>query len=420
MRSSLLTLVMSSMAGGVLAAESALHHYMPVGFEYGADSRVTANLTFGTAASTKLAKVVMDSGSANFWVWAPGAVVHWGSSHFAAVGPCHEIVETVYDPALSPTSSLINQTSAYAYAENTKIVWGEQWATDTITAPGGTGPISNIQFSLQTYGLYELADNGTCVPTPYDQSILGLSPYTNNTAGPSFRQVLYETGQVEARTMFLWFDKHTGTLGDLVGGILFGAVDTSKFTGPLIEVPNVVDHDYQVGTYVPNPSITLNGQTFASEQVTTCQIDSGAPRDVLPFSYVHGMRSQFYAASGGQLVDYNGIVAFNGACEDIPAELNVTYTFVGTWEGESIKIDVPVRNYARGRIDPNNDRGVCLLNWQVGDCILGAPFLSAAALLMDDHGDRIALAQGGVAAEGTSLNEESLVVMGEDKSWSEL
>ncbi|KAJ5050845.1 uncharacterized protein L3040_002714 [Drepanopeziza brunnea f. sp. 'multigermtubi'] len=420
MRSSLSTLVMSSVAGGVLAAESALYHYMPVEFEYDLDSRVTANLTFGTAASAEPVKVVMDSGSANFWVWAPGAVVHWGSPYFGVVGPCNETVETLYDPALSPTSSLINQTSAYAYAGNSKIVSGEQWATDTITAPGGTGPISNIQFSLQTYGLLKLADNGSCLPTPYDKSILGLSPYTNNTVGPSFRQNLFKTGQVAAQTMFLWFDKHTGTLGDLLGGILFGAVDVSKYTGPLVEVPNVVDHASQVGIYVAKPNITLNGQTFTPDQTTTCLIDSGAHGDALPFDYTGDLESQFYAASAGQLVDYNGIVAFNGTCEDIPAGLNVTYTFAGVREGESIEIVMPVRNYARGRIDPYNDRGVCLLNWEMGGCILGAPFVSAAALLMDDDGDRIALAQGGVSAEGAGLHKESLVVLGESKSWTEL
>lgn len=67
MRSSLTTLILCSV-GGALSAENALYHYMPVEFEYGADSRVTANLTFGTADSAEPVKVVMDSGSANFWV----------------------------------------------------------------------------------------------------------------------------------------------------------------------------------------------------------------------------------------------------------------------------------------------------------------------------------------------------------------
>lgn len=51
-----------------IASASAGYHYIPVEFDYGANSRVTANFTFGTAADAEPVKVVMDSGSANFWV----------------------------------------------------------------------------------------------------------------------------------------------------------------------------------------------------------------------------------------------------------------------------------------------------------------------------------------------------------------
>jgi len=44
------------------------YHYMPVDYDYGYDSRVTANLTFGSAPDAEPVRVVMDSGSANFWV----------------------------------------------------------------------------------------------------------------------------------------------------------------------------------------------------------------------------------------------------------------------------------------------------------------------------------------------------------------
>lgn len=47
------------------------YHYMPVDYDYGFDSRVTANFTFGTDPNAEPVKVVMDSGSANFWVWPP-------------------------------------------------------------------------------------------------------------------------------------------------------------------------------------------------------------------------------------------------------------------------------------------------------------------------------------------------------------
>lgn len=70
MRSTLSTIVALNI-GGALAAYSSLYHYMPVAFEYGADSRVTADITFGAAPSAEPVRVVMDSGSANFWASLP-------------------------------------------------------------------------------------------------------------------------------------------------------------------------------------------------------------------------------------------------------------------------------------------------------------------------------------------------------------
>lgn len=259
-----------------------------------------------------------------------------------------------------------------------------------------------------------MADNGSCIPPLYDEAILGLSYYDKEkTAGPSFRQNLFESGQIASKTMFMWFDKHLGALGNLTGGILFGAIDTSKYTGPLVELKNVVA-EYDIGVYVAKPNITINGQTFVPDQDTTCLVDSGAHADYLPFAYDGGMEELFYNATGGQLVDYNGVVSFNGSCELIPQGFNITYTFVGV-NGKSVDVSVPLRNYARGLVDLSNDN-ICLFNLEMGGCTFGAPFQSAAAILMDDEGDRVAFAQAAVSEEGAGVDEKSLVVMGLEES----
>jgi hypothetical protein len=46
-----------------------------------------------------------------------------------------------------------------------------------------------------------------------------------------------DTGKVVTKTMVMWFDKHLGSPGRLTGGVLFGAIDTSKYTGHLAQVP---------------------------------------------------------------------------------------------------------------------------------------------------------------------------------------
>jgi len=58
-----------SLANGLTLPRQATHyHYMPTEYQYGADSRVTTNITFGTAPDAQPVKIVMDSGSSAFWV----------------------------------------------------------------------------------------------------------------------------------------------------------------------------------------------------------------------------------------------------------------------------------------------------------------------------------------------------------------
>ncbi|OWP05355.1 hypothetical protein B2J93_8097 [Marssonina coronariae] len=403
---------------GALAAEKALFHYMPTEIEYGDSSRVTADIIFGSDASAQPIKVVMDLGSPESWLWGPGAVFHWGSPYLGVEGPCKENVPTSYDPALSSTATVTNHSSTFGYGGNTEIVTGTQYTTDLLTAVGGSGALSST-FALINYGLFRIPDDGTCVAPIYDKAFLGLSPYTNTTTGPSFRQNLFNTGQVAAKTVFMWFDKHTGSIGNLVGGVLFGAVDTSKYTGPLVELKNVVS-DGDEGIYINQPTMSINGVAMTPEDNTTCLVNSGSPADYLPFSLDGNAQKQFYAAFNGILLDYYGIVAFNGACEDIPESLSFTYTFAGKHPGASVSIVMPIRNYARGLVDPQSTAPTCLLNLEFGGCALGAPFLSAATLLADDDGGRVGLAQGGVGAEGTGVVQSSLVVLGNGKSWDSI
>ncbi|TVY76159.1 hypothetical protein LSUE1_G003797 [Lachnellula suecica] len=389
------------------------YHYIPVDYEYGYDSRVTANLTFGSDSIAKPVKVVMDSGSSNFWVWAPGAVVHWGSQYLGVVGPCNETVPTEYDPSTSTTSVVSNHSSTYAYAGNSKIVTGATYSNDTVTAEGGSGGIPNVQFALEDYGLLKIGDNGSCTYVEYDTAILGLSPYTNTTAGPSFRQNLYETSEITSRTMVMWFNKHVGAIGKLTGGALFGAIDTSKFTGPLVRVPNAIETD-QIGVYVPKPNVTINNITFVTDQDTNCLVDSGAHGDSLPFAYGGTESARFFAESG--LIEVDGSVGYNGSCESIPADMKFSYSFPAEKTGEFVNIDVPVRNYARGY--PNVFHpGVCVLNLEVGGCTFGAPFSSGVFMALDDEDGSIAFAQGGVSEEGSGIDEASLKTIGKGQSF---
>jgi hypothetical protein len=335
-------------------------------------------------------------------------------------GPCNETITEGYDNTTSPTGIITNHTSAFAYAGNAKITGGIQYANDTLTVPGGSGPIPNVQFALENNCLLRQNDDGSCLPSSaaVDLGIMGLSPYITTSignGGPTFRRNLYDAGLIASQTMVMWFDRHLGPLGQLVGGTLFGAIDKSKYTGPLVRVPNAIESN-QVGLYVPKPVFSVAGQTFTTSQDTNCLVDSGSHADSIPFFWNSTDADVFYNATG--FVDYAGIIRFNGTCESIPQDLTFDFTWVGVNASESITIQVPVRNYARGYVLQGVD--LCLLNVNNGDCIFGAPFSSAALIAVDDADKSIAFAQGGVSEEGSLLDLDQLKVIGVGESYDSI
>ena len=88
MRSTFLTTVALSF-NGAQAANNTLYHYMPVDFEYGADSRVTADIKFGMAPAAEPVRIVMDSGSANFWVRFHRTTYSFANDKLDMVTKCH-------------------------------------------------------------------------------------------------------------------------------------------------------------------------------------------------------------------------------------------------------------------------------------------------------------------------------------------
>jgi hypothetical protein len=156
----------------------------------------------------------------------------------------------------------------------------------------------------------------------------------------------------------------------------------------------MIEHG-EIGCYVPKPAVTFNDHTFTPDQNVTCLIDSGTHADYLPFAYDGNATSEFFSASG--LINYYGVVVYNGPCESILQDLTMGSTFPGLNANQSITIDVPLRNYARGSPSFNESLGdVCFLNREVDGCAAWAPFLSGAFLAVDDEDGLITLAQGGM------------------------
>lgn len=225
--------------------------------------------------------------------------------------------------------------------------------------------------------------------------------------------------------MTMWFDAYTTVtnvwtgFSPITGGITFGAIDTSKFEGSLVRVPNARAENGDVGVYVPKPTtFSVDGETseLDEEETTRCLVDSGAHGDSLPFDYAGTAKGSFFNATG--LVNYDGVVAYKGNCSDIPADFKLSYTFAGIAANETVTIEVPLRNYAMELTSTSPDAsGLCLLSLELGGCVLGATWLSGAFLALDDEDKSIGLAQGGVSVTGMNATSSDFSVIGDGESF---
>ncbi|EKD19542.1 uncharacterized protein L3040_002578 [Drepanopeziza brunnea f. sp. 'multigermtubi'] len=390
----------------VSGRETGAYVYVPTEWRYGANTKITANITVGTGAVKPDIEVVMDTGSTGFWLWEAGAVVNWGSEFLFTPGPCNQTVplSISYNISESPSGVLTDRSSQFGYS-GSKLLNGQHFANDTLVFQGGN-TTANVQFSLINY----MSDrtriqNGVCDGITYDESILGLAP------GSPFRANLYETGKTASRIMSMWIDKYTGPLGTLTGGMLFGALDKSKYTAPLVRVQNY----QQAAFYVPRPRVSFNGVETPVAYNGSCLIDTGTHSDTIPIASFSAEETSFYNTSNGLLLMDEGGVAYNGSCDSIPLDLHMDYTFDAVAPGEYITISVPLRNYARGA--HTDTANVCPLVLYTGgntvdSCTFGAPFFTAAFAAFDEADNSIYLAKGAVSKPGSGVDFDRLKVFG--------
>lgn len=205
----------------------------------------------------------------------------------------------------------------------------------------------------------------------------------------------------------MWMDKRPAGVEDTyTGGAIFGGVDLSKFTGPLVKVRSLKNDADTVGYYVAQPTFSLGGRKIKTtgEGEAWCFVDSGTRNDALPVSYDDA--DAFYATTG--LVESpEGYISYPGPCDSVPSDVTVDMRFPGKTNGTSVDIKAPLRNYLRW---DSGEPGLCRLNIYIGGgCTLAAPFASVAFFAADDERGEIALAQGGVSERGSGPDERAVV-----------
>ncbi|KAL1619364.1 hypothetical protein SLS54_006641 [Diplodia seriata] len=370
---------------------------MPLSYKYGGYPKVSTDLVYGTPGQTPI-ETVVDTGSADFWVYGPNGKINSGSPYLFGTGPCTEDVTPFFNyPGSSTSTDLRESPAAYAYGGNGKIIQAPRSINDTISFTNAAyPPLLNQQVQLANYSVIRSSAT-TCNGMAYERSILGLSANTNSTRGPSFRGDLLATGRIESPTLSMWFDAPPANVtGEFHGTALFGALpDASKHTGPLVKVGLNMPEGGGVGYWVDVPAFSYGGKPFAVDTQTTprCLIDSGFGTENIPLA-----ADDFHAATG--TVDNHGYPAWPGPCESIPKDKTLDYTFTAA-DGAEVTVKVPLRSYARGINDYYNETNVCALSFTLdtsGMCAVGAPFFTSAFLAFNDDKAEVGIAQGGVSS----------------------
>lgn len=403
---------------------------MPIQLVYGDDPAVTTTLLLPGQPGKNLT-VVYDLGSVNWWVVDAGAYLNWGCTDgLACSGPCNAPIYPAYDPSDSPHATEQSNFSAfYSYGNFGKEVEGSFTINDTFTftniaGQAATVPDMRVELaSNMTLAVSPGGANDTCVyDNEFDHAIMGLAPwvpaygYANSTKlspGPSARQDLLERGRIGASVQCMWFDEAPDDVfAPFTGGGLLGAVDTSKYVGPLVKVPVLTSGlgtaEQAVGYWVAAPAVSVAGTQFNSSEYTgtACMVDSGSQYDSIPVNWAE---SDAFLAALNVVDTPLGYQGYNGTCDSIPHTLTIDLTWEGVEAGQEVTIRMPLRNYVRSSGAASTEEGYCMLNFDTAGCMFTAPFMTAAFFAADDAKNEIALAQGGASPRGSPISLTSLV-----------
>jgi hypothetical protein len=167
-------------------------------------------VNIGTPSQTVFLEV--DTGSDDIWVNPNCAYAPQGQGATCAAAGA-------YDPAESSTFTNLSTPFSLGYAIGQS---NGYWGTETISLPGYSNGLPNVQFGVAT--------NSSDIPAGIVGVGWGVNLDHNNIIDD-----LYLDGVTQLRA----FSLILGAADQNQSGIIFGGVDTKKFSGPLVTVPNL-------------------------------------------------------------------------------------------------------------------------------------------------------------------------------------
>lgn len=224
---------------------------------------------------------------------------------------------------------------------------------------------------------------------------LGLKAYNNVPAA------LAAQGTIPSNAYSLWLndlDSHSGN-------ILFGGVDTERFTGTLETLPVQKTSAGYTDFLITLTSLSLGGKTLIGKQAQAVLLDSGSSLTYLP----NAMTNAIYVAIGAQYDSTQGAAFVPCSMRSINETLDFTFT--------SPTISVPIDELILDIPKTNNQTAVfpggepaCLFGIAPSGVtvpVLGDTFLRSAYVVYDLGNNEISLAQTKFNATKSNIVELS-------------
>lgn len=292
-------------------------------------------------------------------------------------------------------------------------------------------PLKDMQMGLATRGK-EVAAGKVGNAMASASGILGIGfesaeagvHFRNEAPYPNVVSQLVLNGHINTRAYSIWLNDHCMypvtlslltllTCADLDsswGYILFGGIDTSKYSGPLGLLPIVEDPlpgADSLRTAVQMTSLTRQDNSGSSSIISDgaiylVTVDTGATLNILP----KAVADPLYAAFGAVFDDRAGNLPWV-SCDLMTANAKLKFGFGGP-QGPKISacsselVTSFTNNFYPGNYAFADGHAACLfgiLATEEPSVFLGSPFLRSAYAVFDLENKQIAIAQSNNAAE---------------------
>ncbi|PMD65086.1 aspartic proteinase precursor [Hyaloscypha bicolor E] len=340
-----------------------------------------ANGTLGTPAQSL--RLHLDTGSSDLWVNTPTSA----------------LCKSKGSPCASAGTYTANSSSTYSYIAsdfNISYVDGSgasgDYVSDTFTI-GGT-KLDKLQFGI---GYTSSSSDG----------ILGIGYQINEVQVGRAGKAAYNNlpaqlvadGVIQSNAFSLWLND----LDASIGSILFGGVDTEKYTGTLTTLPIQKESGFFAEFLITLTEVTLGSTVIAKNQAQAVLLDSGSSLTYLPDAMTEAIYEQVSAQYSAQ----------DGAAF-VPCSLaSNTTTLDFTFSSPTISIPmnelvIPATT-ANGRplVEADGTK-VCLFGIAPAGsstAVLGDTFIRSAYLVYDLANNEISIAQTKFNATATNVVE---------------